>query len=135
MEHTMLASYVCILVGHLVIDCKEHEQDIRRYLINGQFTEMVQILEKYYNFMNLTASVSYTQSRHFRHFSLLKMFFINSSLRIINIAVRSIACRPHQTDENDHRLFEERQTFHISIIGQRTFTIGGHFAVVGCVSR
>lgn len=59
MEHTMLASYVCILVGHLVIDCKAHEQDIRRYLVNGQFTEMVQILEKYYNFMNLTASVSY----------------------------------------------------------------------------
>lgn len=54
----MLASYVCILVGHLVMDSQEHEQDIRRYLINGQFTEMVQILEKYYNFMNLTASVS-----------------------------------------------------------------------------
>lgn len=58
MEHTMLASYVCLLVGHLVMDCKENEAHIREYLRTGTFEHMVQILEKYYNFMNLTASVS-----------------------------------------------------------------------------
>lgn len=54
----MLASYVCLLIGHLVIENKDHETAIRKYLRNGKFDEMVQILEKYYNFMNLTASVS-----------------------------------------------------------------------------
>lgn len=58
MEHTMLASYVCLLIGHLVIENKEHENAIRKYLRNGSFEQMIQILEKYYNFMNLTASVS-----------------------------------------------------------------------------
>lgn len=58
MEHTLLASYVCLLVGHLVMDSKPHETRIREYLRNGKFDEMVQILDKYYNFMNLTASVS-----------------------------------------------------------------------------
>lgn len=67
MEHTMLASYVCLLVGHLVMDYKENETNIRKYLRNGTFEHMVQILEKYYNFMNLTASVSSTQLKS--HFS------------------------------------------------------------------
>lgn len=58
MEHTMLASYVCLLIGHLIMDSDRHQAKIRTYLKNGQFAEMVQILEKYYNFMNLTASVS-----------------------------------------------------------------------------
>lgn len=58
MEHTMLASYVCLLVGHLVMDCGKHELSIRKCLRDESFEPMVQILEKYYNFMNLTASVS-----------------------------------------------------------------------------
>lgn len=58
MEHTLLASYLCLLVGHLIMDCKTNELQVRGYLRNGKFDEMVQILEKYYNFMNLTASVS-----------------------------------------------------------------------------
>lgn len=54
----MLASYVCILIGHLAKDNERHEADIRQYLRDGNFQLMVQILEKYYNFVNLTASVS-----------------------------------------------------------------------------
>lgn len=63
MEHTLLASYVCLLVGHLVMDCKPNELRVREYLRNGKFDEMVQILDKYYNFMNLTASVSNPNDR------------------------------------------------------------------------
>lgn len=58
MEHTMTASYVCLLIGHLVLDKKENKQKILQYLKNGKFTEMTNILKKYYNFLNLTASVS-----------------------------------------------------------------------------
>lgn len=58
MEHTMLASYVGLLIGYLVIENADHEDIVRKYLRNGSFQLMVQILEKYYNFMNLTASVS-----------------------------------------------------------------------------
>lgn len=58
MEHTFLASYVGLLIGHLILDNRNHEQQIRAYLQDQKFTAMIQILEKYYNFMNLTASVS-----------------------------------------------------------------------------
>lgn len=54
----MLASYVCILIGHLAMDNEKLESNIRKYLRDDSFKLMVQILEKYYNFLNLTASVS-----------------------------------------------------------------------------
>lgn len=54
----MLASYVCLLIGYLVIDSKSNETSVRQYLRDGSFDQMVQILGKYYNFLNLTASVS-----------------------------------------------------------------------------
>lgn len=54
----MLASYVSLLIGYLVMDAPDHQRTVRRLLRNGRFTEMVLVLEKYYNFMNLTASVS-----------------------------------------------------------------------------
>lgn len=58
MEHTFLASYVCLLIGNLMMECKEHEMIVRKILRNQSFVDMVQILDKYYNFLNLTASVS-----------------------------------------------------------------------------
>lgn len=57
MEHTFLASYVCLLIGHLIMESKENEIKVRQFLRNHSFVEMIQILDKYYNFMNLTASV------------------------------------------------------------------------------
>lgn len=58
MEHTMIASYVGLLIGYLIMDSAEHQQKVREFLKDGKFTEMVQVLEKYYTFMNLTAGVS-----------------------------------------------------------------------------
>lgn len=58
MEHTFLASYVCLLIGNVVMECKQYEVEVRKILRNQTFVDMVQILEKYYNFLNLTASVS-----------------------------------------------------------------------------
>lgn len=54
-----MASYVCLLVGHLVAQNKENRTKISEFLRpDAGFSFMAKILEKYYNFMNLTASVS-----------------------------------------------------------------------------
>lgn len=58
MEHTLMASYVCLLIGWLVIGSEENETTVRTYLREGNFVMMVSSLEKYYNFLNLTANVS-----------------------------------------------------------------------------
>lgn len=60
MEHTMLASYDCLLIGQLIIKSSENENQIRQLLHNCSFEDMIKVLDKYYNFMNLTASVSFT---------------------------------------------------------------------------
>lgn len=54
----MLASYICLLVGYLMTGNEENQSTIRKFLPDGTFSNMVNILDKYYNFMNLTASVS-----------------------------------------------------------------------------
>lgn len=60
MEHTIMASYVALLIGHLVMENGGHQKKIRTFLrVDAGFGFMAQILEKYYNFLNLTASVSY----------------------------------------------------------------------------
>lgn len=59
MEHTIMASYVCMLIGHLVMHDDGHREKMSAYLRPGQgFAFMAKILEKYFIFMNLTASVS-----------------------------------------------------------------------------
>lgn len=64
MEHTMLASYVCILVGHLIIDNETYRTIITKYLRNASFVTFAKILEKYYNFISLTASGEASQVEH-----------------------------------------------------------------------
>jgi len=59
MEHTILASVTCILIGFVVMDNQNNEQAVRRYLRDGTFTGMVGVLMQYYEFMNLTVSVSF----------------------------------------------------------------------------
>ena len=58
MEYTMKASYTGILIGNLIKSNESHEEVIRKFLRDHKFSDMVVILEKYYNFMNYTASVS-----------------------------------------------------------------------------
>lgn len=58
MEHTLLASYVSLLIGYLIMDSAANQSRVRKLVRNGSFTAMVQVLDKYYTFMNLTASVS-----------------------------------------------------------------------------
>lgn len=58
MEHTILASVTSILIGFVVKDNSNNEQVVRRYLRDGKFTGMVGTLMQYYEFLNLTVSVS-----------------------------------------------------------------------------
>lgn len=59
MEHTILASVTSILIGFVVMDNQTNEAIVRRYLRDGDFTSMVATLMQYYEFLNLTVSVSF----------------------------------------------------------------------------
>ncbi|XP_050293417.1 protein wings apart-like [Anthonomus grandis grandis] len=56
MEYTFLASYIVMLIGFLIMDNQAYQECIRQFLRGGNFTDMVELLKKFFNFMNLTAS-------------------------------------------------------------------------------
>lgn len=62
MEHTILASVTSILIGFVVMNNQNNEQVVRRSLRDGKFTGMVETLVQYYEFMNLTVSVSFARN-------------------------------------------------------------------------
>nr|ABM68580.1 AAEL002532-PA [Aedes aegypti] len=66
MEHTLMASYVALLIGWLVKGCEEYENTVRSYLKDNNFVMMVSSLEKYYNFLNLTANSDALSLQHVR---------------------------------------------------------------------
>lgn len=84
MEHTLIAAYVAMLIGYLIIDnevifyfqrnllsvynrysfllytsnmLQEYEKFVRNYLPEKNFHFMISVLQKFYSFMTLTASV------------------------------------------------------------------------------
>lgn len=58
MEYTFLASYIVMLVGFLIMENEAYQDNIRQFLRENNFKDMVELLKKFYNFMNLTASVN-----------------------------------------------------------------------------
>ncbi|XP_037814610.1 protein wings apart-like [Lucilia sericata] len=64
MEHSLKGSYTAILVGHLITDNEQYEAIVRSHLIGNGFKEIISVLEKYYNFMNLTASAEASVVAH-----------------------------------------------------------------------
>ncbi|CAH0553412.1 unnamed protein product [Brassicogethes aeneus] len=56
MEYTFLASYIVMLMGFLIMDNPEYQTNVRQFLKGNNFADMVELLKKFYNFMNLTAS-------------------------------------------------------------------------------
>ncbi|CAK9795191.1 Protein wings apart-like [Anthophora quadrimaculata] len=56
MEHTLIGAYVVLLLGYLIMDNKDYESLVRSRLPDNNFTTMVSVLQKFFNFMNLTAS-------------------------------------------------------------------------------
>lgn len=58
MEDTLVASYLTLIIGYLIHEDEENEKIVRQWLPENNFSQMVAVLKKFYNFMNLTASVS-----------------------------------------------------------------------------
>lgn len=56
MEHTLIGAYVVLLLGYLIMDNKEYELLVRSRLRDKNFITMISVLQKFFNFMNLTAS-------------------------------------------------------------------------------
>ncbi|XP_043498318.1 protein wings apart-like [Polistes fuscatus] len=56
MEHTLIGAYVVLLLGYLIMDNKDYESLVRSRLPDNNFSTMVSVLQKFFNFMNLTAS-------------------------------------------------------------------------------
>ncbi|XP_057335368.1 protein wings apart-like [Microplitis mediator] len=56
MEHTMIGAHVVLLLGNLIMDNMEYETLVRGKLPDHNFSLMISILQKFYNFMNLTTS-------------------------------------------------------------------------------
>lgn len=71
MEHTILASVTSILIGFVVMDNQSNEEVVRRFLRDGKFSAMVDTLMQYYEFMNLTVSVSFSATDNQPQFNLI----------------------------------------------------------------
>ncbi|CAG9861158.1 unnamed protein product [Phyllotreta striolata] len=56
MEFTFLASYIVMLIGFLIMNHPEWQTFVRQFLKGNNFADMVELLKKFFNFMNLTAS-------------------------------------------------------------------------------
>ncbi|KAJ8954985.1 hypothetical protein NQ318_000416 [Aromia moschata] len=56
MEYTFLASYIVMLIGFLIMENKGHQNFVRQFLKGNNFADMVELLTKFFKFMNLTAS-------------------------------------------------------------------------------
>ena len=58
MEDSMVAAYVGLLIGYVVMYNKAYERQVKQLLPNNKFTLMVSVLKKFYEFLKLTANVS-----------------------------------------------------------------------------
>ncbi|KAL3278190.1 hypothetical protein HHI36_013529 [Cryptolaemus montrouzieri] len=56
MEFTFLASYIVMLIGFLIMQNQEYQNNVRHFLKGNNFEDMVDILKKFFNFMKMTAS-------------------------------------------------------------------------------
>ncbi|XP_050548794.1 protein wings apart-like [Daktulosphaira vitifoliae] len=56
MQHTMISSYIAILLGYITMDDKNCLEFVSKQLPDGRFTAMLAVLDKYFNFMKLTAA-------------------------------------------------------------------------------
>uniref|UniRef100_A0A1I8QEG9 WAPL domain-containing protein n=1 Tax=Stomoxys calcitrans TaxID=35570 RepID=A0A1I8QEG9_STOCA len=75
MEHSLKGSYTAILIGHLITDNEEYEAIVRSHVKGNCFKEIISVLEKYYNFMNLTASAEASVVAHIKSTQKLLEYF------------------------------------------------------------
>ncbi|XP_005183188.2 protein wings apart-like isoform X1 [Musca domestica] len=75
MEHSLKGTYTAILIGHLITDNEEYEAIVRSHVHGNGFKEIIGVLEKYYNFMNLTASAEASIVAHIKSTHKLLEYF------------------------------------------------------------
>lgn len=97
MEHTILASVTSILIGFVVMDNQSNEEVVRRFLRDGKFSGMVETLMQYYEFMNLTVSVSF----------LISKLVDQSFNKFVSFLVRSLIDCPTEDDQKRDRLLAQ----------------------------
>ncbi|XP_050442598.1 protein wings apart-like [Adelges cooleyi] len=56
MQHTMISSYIAILLGYITMDDNNSLELVCKQLPDGRFAAMLAVLDKYLNFMKLTAA-------------------------------------------------------------------------------
>ncbi|KAK6626622.1 hypothetical protein RUM44_009098 [Polyplax serrata] len=62
MEHTFIGAYIVLLIGYLITENKGHEATVRQHLPQGNFSSFIAVLEKFFNFMKMTATAVGGQS-------------------------------------------------------------------------
>lgn len=60
MEHSIIAAYIAILLGCVIQHSKDYADLLRSHMPDGNFDVMVEVLRKFYNFVNLTGVVGNT---------------------------------------------------------------------------
>jgi len=63
MESTLIAAYVGLIIGYLIINSEDYECRIREYLPSRDFKAVVSVLHKMYNFMKMTALGTVSSSK------------------------------------------------------------------------
>ncbi|XP_059351201.1 protein wings apart-like isoform X2 [Daphnia carinata] len=56
MEDSMVAAYVALLLGYVVMKNTEYENQVKELLPEKKFTQMIVVLKKFYEFLKLTAN-------------------------------------------------------------------------------
>jgi len=56
MEDSMVAAYVSLLIGYIVMKQKHYELQVKELLPDKKFTLMIMVLKKFYEFLKLTAN-------------------------------------------------------------------------------
>nr|XP_018909266.1 PREDICTED: protein wings apart-like [Bemisia tabaci] len=83
MEHTLIAAYVGLLLGYLTIDNDEFDQSLRRYLPENNFSTILSILKKFYDFMNLTAAATAETTRGIKATNMIIMHLTECDSRYV----------------------------------------------------
>jgi len=63
MEDTLIASYITLIIGYLILDDKDRVAQIRELLPEQNFSIMAAVLTKFLQFMKLTASSTVASNR------------------------------------------------------------------------
>lgn len=97
MEHTMVGSYIVLLLGHVVMDCDENEVKVRNMLPHSSFQDMLIVLKKYFSFLNLTASVSIVNFKFVYKYK--RYFWLDA------FSGRSCDSGPRESDRESHQVY------------------------------